>query len=83
MVPVVVWPTLILRGVSQPTPNAPEVPRAIGMCLNIASGHVRRHFDISEVLDVQHAISSHFRYISPNLGPFDGKPHLVPCVRGM
>ena len=48
------WPTLILRGVSQPTPNAPEVPRAIGMCLNIASGHVRRYFDISEVLDVQH-----------------------------
>ena len=53
MVPVVVWPTLILRGVSQPTPNAPEVPRAIGMCLNIASGHVRRYFDISEVLDKQ------------------------------
>jgi hypothetical protein len=23
------------------------------MCLNIASGHVRRHFDVSEVLDVQ------------------------------
>jgi hypothetical protein len=53
MVPGGVWPTLILRGASQPTPNAPEVPRAIGMCLNIASGHVRRYFDISEVLDIQ------------------------------
>jgi hypothetical protein len=53
VVPVGVWPTLMLRGVSQPTPNAPKAPRAIGMCLNIASGHVRRCFDISEVLDVQ------------------------------
>ena len=50
MVPVGVWPTLILRGVSQPTPNAPEAPRAIGMCLNTASGYVYRHFDVSEVL---------------------------------
>ena len=48
------WPTLMLRGVSQPTSNAPEVPRAIGMCLNVASGHVRRHFDVSEVPDVQY-----------------------------
>ena len=54
VVPEGVWPTLILRGVSQPTPNAPEVPRAIGICLNIASGHVRRYFDVPEVLDVQH-----------------------------
>jgi hypothetical protein len=53
VVPVGVWPTLMLRGVSQPTPNAPEAQRAIGMCLNTASGHVRRHFDVSEVLDVQ------------------------------
>jgi hypothetical protein len=68
--------------VSQPTPNAPEVPRAIGMCLNIASGHVRRYFDISEVLDMQYPPIFAI-YISPNLGPFDGKPHLVPCVRGM
>ena len=54
VVPVGVWPTLILRGVSQPTPNAPEAPRAIGVCLNVASGHVRRYFDISEVLDMQY-----------------------------
>ena len=54
MVPEGAWPTLILRGVSQPTPNALEAPRAIGMCLNVASGHVRRCFDISKVLDVQH-----------------------------
>ena len=55
VIPAGVWPTLMLRGVSQPTgtPNATEVPRAIGMCLNIASGHVRRYFDISEVLDTQ------------------------------
>jgi hypothetical protein len=53
VVPEGVWPTLMLRGVSQPTPNAPEVPRAIGVCLNIASGHVRRYFDVSEVLDAQ------------------------------
>ena len=32
MVPTGAWPILILRGVSQPTPNAPEVPRAIGLC---------------------------------------------------
>jgi hypothetical protein len=54
MVPEGAWPTLILRGVSQPTPNAPDVPRAIGICLNIASGHVRRYFDVSEVLDIQY-----------------------------
>ena len=53
VVPEGAWPTLMLRGVSQPTPNAPEVLRAIEMCLNVTSGHVRRHFDISEVLDVQ------------------------------
>ena len=53
VIPGGVWPTLTLQGVSQPTPNAPEVPRAIGMCLSIASGHVRRCFDISEVLDAQ------------------------------
>jgi hypothetical protein len=55
VVPTGVWLTLALRGVSQPTPNAPEAraPRAIGMCLNIASGHVRRYFYISEVLDIQ------------------------------
>jgi hypothetical protein len=53
VVPTGVWLTLILRGASQPTPNAPEVPRVIGMCLNVASGHVHRYFDISEVLDVQ------------------------------
>jgi hypothetical protein len=53
VVPTGFWLTLILRGVSQPTPNAPEVPRAIGMCLNIASGNVRRYFDVSEVLDIQ------------------------------
>ena len=40
MVPVVVWPTLILRGVSQPTPNAPKVPRAVGVCLGISNAHV-------------------------------------------
>jgi hypothetical protein len=54
VVPGGAWPTLMLRGVSQPTPNAPEVPRAIGMCLNIASGHVRRYFDISNVLDIKY-----------------------------
>jgi hypothetical protein len=53
MIPGGAWPILIFRGVSQPTPNAPEVPRAIGMCRNIASGHVRRYFDISEVLDIK------------------------------
>jgi hypothetical protein len=26
VIPTGVWPTLVLRGVSQPTPNAPEVP---------------------------------------------------------
>ena len=35
MVPTGAWPILMLRGVSQPTPNAPEVPRAIGLCLDI------------------------------------------------
>jgi hypothetical protein len=34
VIPAGVWPTstlvLVLRGVPQPTPNAPEVPRAIG-----------------------------------------------------
>ena len=53
VVPEGAWPTLMLRGVSQPTPNAPEAPRTIGMCLNVASGHVRRCFDVSEVLDMQ------------------------------
>ena len=60
-------------------PNAPEVPRAIGMCLNTASGHVRRYFDISEVLD--NTTPSNFRYISPNLGPVDGENHPVPWFR--
>jgi hypothetical protein len=32
MVPVGVWPTLILRGVSQPTLDSPEAPSAIFLC---------------------------------------------------
>jgi hypothetical protein len=42
MVPTCAWPILILRGMSQPTPNAPEAPRTAGvstslmpMCLDI------------------------------------------------
>ena len=37
------WPILILRGVSQPTPNAPEVPRAIGVCLDISNAHIPKY----------------------------------------
>ena len=40
------WPILMLRGVSQPTPNAPEVPRAVGVCLDISNAHVPRYFHI-------------------------------------
>ena len=40
------WPILILRGVSQPTPNAPEVPRTAGVCLDISNAHVPRYFHI-------------------------------------
>ena len=36
MIPTCAWPILILRGVSQPTPNAPEVPRTVGVCLDIS-----------------------------------------------
>ena len=69
MIPTCAWPILILRGVSQPTPNAPEVPRTAGVCLDISNAHV------------PHSIFSYFhnilrpqnirkkRYISPNLGP--------------
>ena len=46
MAPTGAWPILILRGASQPTPNAPEAPRAIGVCLNISNAHVHRYFHI-------------------------------------
>jgi hypothetical protein len=36
MIPTCAWPILILRGVSQPTPNAPEVPRTVGVSLDIS-----------------------------------------------
>jgi hypothetical protein len=32
MIPTCAWPILTLRGVSQPAPNAPEVPRTAGVC---------------------------------------------------
>ena len=46
MIPTCAWPILILRGVSQPTPNAPEVPRTAGVCLDISNAHVPRYFHI-------------------------------------
>ena len=47
VIPTCAWPILILRGVSQPTPNAPEVPRTVGVCLDIISNtHVPRYFHI-------------------------------------
>ena len=46
MIPTCAWPILILRGVSQPTPNAPEVPRTVGVCLDISNTHVPRYFHI-------------------------------------
>jgi hypothetical protein len=45
--------SLVLRGGVPITPNAQDAPRAIGMCLNAASGNARRYFDISEVPDAQ------------------------------
>ena len=58
VIPAGAWPILMLRGVSQPTPNVPEVPRAIGVLsdsyLDVPSDHARRCFDVSEVLDTQH-----------------------------
>ena len=75
------WPILILRGVSQPTPNAPEVPRAIGVCLDISNTHIPKYVHICNCPHPQNIRQK--RNISPNLGLFDGKPHLVPYVRGM
>ena len=75
------WPILILRGVSQPTPNAPEVPRAIGVCLDIPNTHIPKYAHIFNCPHPQNIRQK--RNISPNLGLFDGKPHLVPYVRGM
>ena len=46
MIPTCAWPILILRGVSQPTPNAPEVPRTVGVCLDISNTYVPRYFHI-------------------------------------
>jgi hypothetical protein len=46
VVPACAWPILTLRGVSQPTPNAPEVPRTAGVCLDVSNAHVPRHFHI-------------------------------------
>ena len=46
MIPTCAWPILILRGVSQPTPNAPEVPRTVGVCLDIFNTYVPRYFRI-------------------------------------
>jgi hypothetical protein len=46
MIPACAWPILTLRGVSQPAPNAPEVPRAVGVCLGISNTHVSRHVHI-------------------------------------
>jgi hypothetical protein len=46
MIPTCAWPILILRGVSQPTPNAPEVPRTAGVCLGFSNTHVPRYFHI-------------------------------------
>ena len=48
MVPTGAWPILILRGVSQPTPNAPEVPRAIGVCNDVSN-------------DIPFTVKSHLR----------------------
>jgi hypothetical protein len=53
MIPTCAWPILALRGVSQPTPNAPEVPRAIGLCLDVSNAHVPRHFHVFHVLRPQ------------------------------
>ena len=49
------WPIFAVRGVSQskPTPNAPEAPRAIVVCLNAPNAHVPRNFYIPDVRDVK------------------------------
>ena len=61
------WPILILRGVSQPTPNAPEVPRAIGLCLDISNAHIPKNVDICYIPAPQNI--RHLGPISPILGP--------------
>ena len=40
------WPIFTVRGVSQPTPNAPEAPRAIGVCLDISNTHVPKYVHV-------------------------------------
>ena len=67
MVPTGAWPILILRGMSQPTPNAPEVPRAIGLCLDISNTHIPKNVDICYIPAPQNI--RHLGPISPILGP--------------
>ena len=67
MVPTGAWPILILRGVSQPTPNAPEVPRAIGLCLDISNAHIPKNVYIYDIPPPQNI--RHLGPISPILGP--------------
>jgi hypothetical protein len=46
MIPTCAWPILILRGVSQPPLNAPEVPRTAGVCLDISNACAPRYFRV-------------------------------------
>jgi hypothetical protein len=67
MIPTCAWPILLLRGVSQPTPNAPEVPRTVGVCLDVSNAHVPRYFYIFMSFALRIFVKK--RYVSPNLGP--------------
>ena len=70
------WPILILREVSQPTPNAPEVPRAIGVCLDISNTHIPKYVHICNCPHPQNIRQK--RNISPNMGLFEGENHPAP-----
>jgi hypothetical protein len=48
-------------------PNAPEAPRAIGVCLDVPNAHAPRYFHIPHVLRSQSIHKK--RHTSPNLGP--------------